>query len=99
MNEYNKMPEDINLITRYEDWQEYFTYCKTEESRRPFYNDNFIEGTFHLQIYWINKELNLGYCIKEDWKEKVVTMYKIGTEENWIKFKRGFGSQFRNDNS
>jgi hypothetical protein len=99
MVEYNEMPKNAMLINNYEDWQDYFTFCKTTESRQPFYNDNFMEGSFNLMVYWITKEMGLGYGIAKDWKKKIIKFYKFGSEENWNKFKNDFASQFRNDNS
>ncbi len=100
MQEHNHMPKDGILITKYEDWQDYFTFAKTEEFRQPFYNPaTFNDGLFCLNIYWINKDLGLGYGVANDWKAGEVKFYKFGTIENWHKFRIAFAAKFAGDKS
>jgi hypothetical protein len=100
MNEYNMMPKDAVKVSSYEDLQDFFTYCHTEESRQPQYDENnFMAGSFDLRVFWIDKDLNLGFGVAADWKAKETNWYRFGSDENWIKFKCGFASQFAGDNS
>jgi hypothetical protein len=104
--EFNTMPAaavrltDKSLIgDLFDNLQDFFTFNKTVEFRQVNYNDRFIEGSFNIYIYWINKEKRLEFGIARNWKEKTVDWYRFGTAEDWLTFKRGFAAQFAHDNS
>jgi hypothetical protein len=101
MNKYNQLPEDTKIISEYNEYQDFFTYCiENAESRQPQYNsDNHMEGHFNLRIFWIKEEKGLGYGIAKDWKNEKIVFYRFGSEDNWNRFKNGFASQFAGDNS
>jgi hypothetical protein len=86
-------------ITDSEEWQDYFVFChEGYESRQAYKDGNFHSLHENLRITWIRKELNLGYCIgTKDYKN--IKFYRIGSTEDWNKFKGIFSSQFRGDNS
>ena len=97
---HNTLPEDAKIITDYEEQQRFFIHSMEQESRQPQYNpNNFMEGFFNLRIFWVRKELGIGYGFADNWKEKRVDFYRFGSEENWTRFNRGFASQFTRDNS
>lgn len=97
-NSYPENMREIDLCNR-EDIQALFAYCwESLESRQAWEGEStFIDYHEDLRIIWIKKELNLGYAF--GLKNDVVKVYKIGSEDEWSKFKRGFASTFRGDNS
>lgn len=99
MSEYNKMPENAIIIENYEEIIEFFTYCMDEETRQPSYTDKTANGYFNLKIWWVKKELGLGFGIANHWKQKKIVWYRFGKEEAWNKFINGFGALFSGDNS
>ena len=103
MGKFNEMPQnavEIKPETEYEEMQDFFIYHRTEESRAVFYDSEDIRaGLADVRIWWIKEEAGLGYALKRDWKEEKMRWYRLGTEEEWQKFKRGFAAAFRGDNS
>lgn len=103
MAKCNEMPVDAAQIQPeklYEELQDFFTFHSTAESRAVFYDeDKITSGLADVKIWWIKEEMGLGYALKRDWKAKEMQWYKLGTEENWEKFCRGFAAAFRGDNS
>ncbi len=100
---FNEMPQnaaEIQPEKAYAEMQDFFTYHSTEESRAVFYDESDIQaGLASVKIWWIKEESGLGYALKSDWKAEKVRWYKLGTEEEWEKFHRGFAAAFRGDNS
>ena len=100
MTLYNLYPSDMKAINpnNYNDMQDLFVYCwESEESRQAYKDGNFNDHYEQLRIIWINKKLNLGYCIGR--KLNNIKYYKIGLDENWHKFNVNFAAQFAKDNS
>ena len=101
MNKFNQMPENSVDITENYNAQRYFhTYCfESTESRQPAYSEKQTDGMFPLRIYWIDKSQNLGFGIADDWKEKTIRWFLIGSQEAWKNFHQKRASQFAGDNS
>lgn len=92
---YNTYPNDMNPIrNKVIFWSDFFTFCvESYESRQAFHD---LSGPHEdLRIAWIKKELGLGFCIGR--KNNQVSFYKLGSEENWKKFKTNFSAQFVGD--
>ena len=97
LSEYNSYPKDMQEMTK-KAWDDFFTYCFEEyEFRQAYRRDPMKEMHEKLRIAWINKERNIGFCIGQ--KEEEVKFYRIGSNEEWDKFKRGFAAQFAHDYS
>ena len=101
MNKFNTPLTELTELSLddYEACKTFFTYCLTQESRQIHYNNNFMQGSMNVRIFWVREELNLGFALFDDWKAKKVRFYRVGSDENWAIFKRGFGAQFTGDNS
>ena len=103
MAEFNKMPhnaEEIQAEKVYAELQDFFTFTHREESRTVFYDeDNIKAGLADVRIWWVREEAGLGFALKRDWKAEKMRWYRLGTAEDWQKFKRGFAAAFRDDNS
>lgn len=101
MSDYNKMPQNAVEIPQekvYEELQDFFIYHKAEERRSVFYeNENIYSGLADVYIWWIKKEVGIGFALKRDWKEEKMRWYKLGIEEEWEKFRRGFAANFHGD--
>lgn len=96
MTEYNSFPENMQEMTE-SAWNDFFTYCIAEYESRQAYKNNLHEQHEDLRIAWVRKEQNLGFCIGR--KSGEVKFYQIGSDEQWMTFKRGFAAQFSRDNS
>lgn len=103
MADFNKMPENAREIKpgkEYAEMQDFFTYHTEEERRAVFYdNEDIKAGLADVKIWWVKKETGLGFALKRDWKAEKVRWYKLGKDEDWLKFNRGFAAQFSGDNS
>lgn len=103
MADFNKMPQnavEIQPEKIYAELQDFFTFTHKEESRAAFYDENNIKaGLADVMIWWVREEAGLGFALKRDWKAEKMRWYRLGTEEDWQKFKRGFAADFRGDNS
>lgn len=101
MSNYNKPLTDLKEISfdDYEACKEFFMYCLTPESRQINYNNDILQGSMNVRIFWVDENRNLGYALFDDWKEKKVRFYRIGSDEAWLCFNRGFCAQFAGDNS
>ena len=77
--------------------QECFCYPKVEIEHRTISIHNNIE---YLTIYWINKDLNVGYATGtiHTLKDNIVShkissvMYKIGTNKDWETYKKDYNN-------
>lgn len=96
--EYNSYPKDMKEMDETA-WNDFFTYCVMEYENRQAYRKSIYEMCEKLMIFWIRKELNLGFCIGKKEDESVVKFYRIGSDEQWNKFKNGFAASFAGDNS
>lgn len=102
MHEYNSMPnyaKEISYTSK--DFSDFFTFqIEKEEYRQVIYSaKNFINIYFDLRIFWINKNRGLGYGFLNNREENIVTAYRFGSDEEWLKFKVEFALQFAGDNS
>ncbi len=103
MTDFNKMPENAKEIEpgkEYEEMTDFFIYKTKQENRAAFYdNEDIKAGLADVKIWWVRKEAGLGFALKRDWKAEKMRWYRLGKDEDWLKFKRGFAAQFRGDNS
>ena len=103
MAKFNEMPKNAAEIQPekiYTELQDFFIYTHTEESRAVFYDEKDLKaGLADVRIWWVREEAGLGFALKRDWKAEKMRWYRLGTEEDWQKFKRGFAAAFRGDNS
>lgn len=103
MGRFNEMPQnavEIQTEKVYEELQDFFTYYSTTENRAVFYDESNLEaGLADVKIWWIEVETGLGYALKRDWKAEKIRWYRLGTEEEWLKFHRKIADVFRGDNS
>lgn len=83
----------------YEDCKPVFTYCLQIESRQINYNNDIMQGSMNVRIFWADESRNLGYALFDDWKAKKIRFYRVGSDKKWRSFNREFAAQFVGDNS
>ena len=100
LSKYNSYPEFMEEMTE-ESWNDFFTYCIERVESRQAYKSSIYEMHEDLRIFWIKEDRGLGICIGRTYENhnQIIRYYKLGKQEDWNVFKRGFGAMFEKDNS
>ena len=99
-SKYNSYPEYMQEMTT-ESWNDFFTYCIERVESRQAYKSSFHEMHETLRIFWIKEDRGLGVCIGRTYEKhkQIIKYYRVGKQEDWDTFKRGFAETFARDYS
>ena len=92
---------ELRRTTRTESWNDFFTYCIERVESRQAYKSSIYEMHEDLRIFWIKEDRGLGICIGRTYEKhkQIIKYYRVGKQEDWDTFKRGFAATFARDYS
>lgn len=101
---YNDAPPGLKEIALEEFTKGIFHYCiKQPESKQVTVRDENGNRQYYydLRLFPVPNfdDEELGYAIKNDWKNKRITFHRYGEDDKWNKFENHFAAQFAGDNS